>query len=595
MLSLPDRVRRARLSRPSWIGWIAAGAARIGPPLARACRTAEAAANAVLSVGWRGGLRLRAGALRLAGRAPLPAPVRRWAGALVRRMPEEGWLALVASCLSVAFFAWYLRQGLLFAYGDAVSHMMIARQVFASRTPGLGQLGTVWLPFTPMLMLPLIWSDTLWRSGFAGSFPSMVGYVASGVYLFRTARLLFGSRAAGWVAALVFLLNPNILYLQSTAMTELVQLAAEAVALFYTVRWARAGRHLDLVLAAGAVAAGSLVRYDAWALAASITLIVGVVAWRKLGRDGAEASLIVFGTLAFAGCAAWVLYNWVIYHDPLYFLTGPYSAQGQQRFIEAHQGAGALPTHHHLLLSLQVYGASVLDSAGWPLAALAALGLGAWMLRQRVRVSALPLYAALTPFAFNCLSLFLGISTMWTPDVAINGVSNYFNVRYGVMMLPAVALLAALWAARSRLLLLVVLGAALVFSGLNPTLGTPYVLAEPLHGVLSQGHDLAHQEGQFLAAHYHGGGILFNAGDLQSAIFFSGLPYSDFITAADNRDFPAAIAHPEAYATWIILDPYAGNYDPVYAGLNARQDWRQHYRLAAVIGTAQIYELVGGN
>jgi 4-amino-4-deoxy-L-arabinose transferase-like glycosyltransferase len=446
-----------------------------------------------------------------------------------------------------------------------------------------------------MLMLPLIWSDTLWRSGFAGSFPSMLGYVASGVYLFRAGRLLFGSRSAAWVAALIFLLNPNILYLQSTAMTELVQLAAEAAALYYTLRWAYHGRAFDLVLAAGAVAAGSLVRYDAWALAISITVIVGFVAWRTLGRGGAEASLIVFGTLAFAGCAAWVIYNWVIYHDPLYFLTGPYSAQGQQQFIEAHQGAGALPTHHDVLLSLRVYGASVIDSAGWPLAALGVLGLVAWVLRRQVQVAALPLYAALTPFAFNCLSLFLGISTMWTPDVSINGVSNYFNVRYGVMMLPAVALFVALWSARSRALLLIVLGVALVFSGFNPALGTPYVLAEPLHGVLSQGHDLAHQEGAFLAAHYHGGGILFNAGDMQSAIFFSDLPYNDFITAADNRDFPAAIAHPEAYATWIIMDPYAGNYDPVYAGLNARQDWRPHYKLAAVIGTAQIYELMGSN
>jgi len=37
---------------------------------------------------------------------------------------------------------------LTLAYGDAISHMMIARRVVAGRTPGLAQLGTTWLPST---------------------------------------------------------------------------------------------------------------------------------------------------------------------------------------------------------------------------------------------------------------------------------------------------------------------------------------------------------------------------------------------------------------------------------------------------------------
>ena len=44
-------------------------------------------------------------------------------------------------------------------YGDAVAHINIARRVFDSRTPGLLQLGTVWLPLPHLLMIPFLISD----------------------------------------------------------------------------------------------------------------------------------------------------------------------------------------------------------------------------------------------------------------------------------------------------------------------------------------------------------------------------------------------------------------------------------------------------
>ncbi|HZC07421.1 MAG TPA: glycosyltransferase family 39 protein, partial [Ktedonobacterales bacterium] len=153
------------------------------------------------------------------------------------------------------------------AYTDAISHMMIARRVLISVTPGLAQLGTVWLPLHHMLMLPLIGNATLYRDGFAGALPSMVAYVVGAVYLYRTARLLFASRMAGWVAALTYLLNANVLYMQGTAMTESDMLCASAVAIYYLLRWSRQALTLDLVKAAAAIAAGTLVRYDSWALA----------------------------------------------------------------------------------------------------------------------------------------------------------------------------------------------------------------------------------------------------------------------------------------------------------------------------------------
>ncbi|MGA8867092.1 MAG: hypothetical protein WB510_08995, partial [Candidatus Sulfotelmatobacter sp.] len=86
-------------------------------------------------------------------------------------------LAWLAVCVSVLSFLYHYRHGDVLLYGDAVAHINIARRVFDSKTPGLLQLGTVWLPLPHLLILPFVVSDSLWQSGAGGSLPSMVAYV----------------------------------------------------------------------------------------------------------------------------------------------------------------------------------------------------------------------------------------------------------------------------------------------------------------------------------------------------------------------------------------------------------------------------------
>src|ERR1700688_4852486 len=86
-------------------------------------------------------------------------------------------LAWLATCVSVFSFFSYLRYGDVLLYGDAVAHINIARRVFDSRTPGLLQLGTVWLPLPHLLMIPFLLSDGWWQSGIGGSIPSLMAFV----------------------------------------------------------------------------------------------------------------------------------------------------------------------------------------------------------------------------------------------------------------------------------------------------------------------------------------------------------------------------------------------------------------------------------
>src|SRR5580700_630401 len=95
------------------------------------------------------------------------------------------WLAIFVSVFS---FLFYFRHGDVLLYGDAVAHINIARRVFDSKTPGLLQLGTVWLPLPHLLIMPFIVSMRMWQSGSGGSIPSMAGYVLGVLGIFRLMR-----------------------------------------------------------------------------------------------------------------------------------------------------------------------------------------------------------------------------------------------------------------------------------------------------------------------------------------------------------------------------------------------------------------------
>ena len=150
--------------------------------------------------------------------------------------PSSAWdsearlLTWLATCVSVFSFLFYFQRGDVLLYGDAVAHINIARRVFDSKTPGLLQLGTVWLPLPHLLMIPFLVSDEMWRRGVGGSIPSMVACVFGVIGMFRLVRGALSrgvepdaaARVAAWTAALVFAANPNLIYLQTTAMGEAI-------------------------------------------------------------------------------------------------------------------------------------------------------------------------------------------------------------------------------------------------------------------------------------------------------------------------------------------------------------------------------------
>ena len=133
-------------------------------------------------------------------------------------------VALAAVLLSFIALLLSFSRGYLLLYGDAVAHLGIARRILDSRNPGLVQLGGVWLPLPHLLMLPFVQNLAWWQNGLAGAWVSLICYIASVAGLYRLARHLLTPRWA--IAATAFYaLNPNLLYLATTAMTEPLFLA----------------------------------------------------------------------------------------------------------------------------------------------------------------------------------------------------------------------------------------------------------------------------------------------------------------------------------------------------------------------------------
>ena len=379
-------------------------------------------------------------------------PIRRWD-------QETALLAWLTTCVSILAFFFYFRRGELLLYGDAVAHINIARRVFDSRTPGLLQLGTVWLPLPHLLMIPFLLSDWMWKTGVGGSIPSMAAYVLGTVGIFRLVRDGRASSALSvpmvrfqaWLAAIIFAANPNLIYLQTTAMTEPLYLALFVWAVLYFNEFVREARKPDnarlsssaLVKCGFCLVAACLTRYDAWLLAVAMVVAAIPIAFQAKRRGRSiKAGLRNFILLAGAAPVLWLAYNAVVYRNPLEFATGPYSAKAieQRSSAPTHPGAHDLPTAFSFFLkSAEMNLAAGTSQKLWILLALAgAIGSLTW---KPVREELWPLLLLWIPLPFYSLSVAYSSVPIYVP---VWWPFSYYNVRYGLELLPAFAVFAAL-------------------------------------------------------------------------------------------------------------------------------------------------------
>jgi len=467
---------------------------------------------------------------------------------------------VVIACITSVISCWYyFRQHEILLYQDALSHMRISRSVFDNLTPGLAQLGSVWLPLPHVLMWPFIWNDYLWHSGLAGSFVSMPCYVIAAVCIFLSARRLTQSSSASFIGTLVFILNPNVLYLQSIPLSETVCIATSALTAYFFLCWVQDGKLQQLILVALCAFFATLARYDGWALFVGVIFCVVLVGLMKRQNwHHIRANLVVFGILGGLGIALWLLWNKLIFGDPLYFQKSLYSSQAQQ---SQELTVGQLFTYHNLWQAFRFYTIDSVQTVGVILIALAFIGIAWFVLKHKFTPMTFAALLFAIPFPFYILALYGGQAVIWIPGANPPNAHIYmYNVRYGAQMVVPASLFVALLVDR--------IGS--ITKGRFNTIGRVVllgvILAQTLlifsHGIITV------QDGQynyacgpqrtivkFLAQHYDTGKILQDVYASQFDVSDAGIDFRNVIYEGSGQYWSKALQDPTSLVDWIVIRP----------------------------------------
>ncbi len=467
------------------------------------------------------------------------------------RLPSSEVLSLVAAAalLSAAFLWFCLHRGYTLYSGDAAAHLNTARRVVDSRTPGWEQLGTVWLPLPHLLMVPLVRYDALWRSGLAGALLAACFFVAGAGFLYAAVRAATASRAAALASAAAFGLNPNLLYLQSTPMTEPIFFGCLAAAVFLCARFHAAGR-LRHALAAGlAVLAASLTRYEGWFLIPFVALFFLLAgSWRPA---------ILFLAVASLGPLYWLAHNQYFYSDALEFYRGPYSPMAIQAGGLA-RGYAPPPGDHDLATAWLYYRRAMELALGRPLVWLAPAGALMALRRPAWR----PLLLLAVPVPFYLFNIYSGNSPLYIPALR---PYSYYNTRYALAALPACAAALGLLVALAPSKLRAALAAALLLVSLGGWLRRPSVeswICWKESEVNSRGRRAwTRQAAEFFQRAYRpGDGILTASGDVLAVYQAAGIPLRETVNDGSRLEFFPAVNRPDLFLRqrWVVAIPNDG-------------------------------------
>ena len=250
---------------------------------------------------------------------------------IARARHPERLLAAVALLAGLAAWVFYLNDGLVLAHYDAKAHLVVARRVIDSLTPGWRQIGAVWLPLPHLIQILPTQIDVFYRTG---AFGSLLSIASLGIVVWATARLVWsmtGSMLGAVVSTALLVLNPNLLYVHVTPMTEPLLLAATLASVLMLREWLMTSSTERVPAALGWVLfLTTWTRYEAWPILAGAIAVAAFVMWRhghalalvvrqtwRLARWPA-AAVVLFLCLSRITVGAWFVSGGFYERDPTY-------------------------------------------------------------------------------------------------------------------------------------------------------------------------------------------------------------------------------------------------------------------------------------
>jgi hypothetical protein len=475
--------------------------------------------------------------------------------------------APLALSLSAIFWSW--QHGAMLNYGDAVAHLHIARRIIDSHRPGLTQLGSVWLPLPHLLMIPFVAIYSWWANGIAGMIPSALAFLAACAGIYRLARHWLQPAAAA-LALAFFATNPNLLYLQTTAMTEPLFLCEIVWTVVWLVEWrtsidSNPSRALRLLwFVAAVLVAAVFTRYDGWILAFLAWTAIGLTLLRR--HQLRSRTFWLATALVVAAPLAWFLYNATVFGDWLEFARGPYSAKAIELRTMTHGPGPPHPGWHNPWVSLLFFVKTAeMDAASIKWAntffVLSLLGTAwAWFIARRQAFQwalllwmPLPFYAY--AIAYGSVPIFLPV---WWPH-------SWYNTRYGLELLPAFAIgigfIAHFFIGAVRefkppwtKFAVTLVFALVILNALQVLRERPLTYVEGIKNINAR-RPLEQRIPpvlRILLASRPGGLVLMDTSVYPQLVTLTGIPLRQTINESDKQFYTAALAAPAAHAAIVL-------------------------------------------
>ena len=505
--------------------------------------------------------------------------------------------------ISVAFFAffastfmaWYVYvQNLMTTLADQAAHLVFARLLTDSMTPGITQLGT-WPPLLHILMMPATAIDPLFRSGLAGAVTLIPIFIVGVVLLYRLTYELTKNTMLSVVAALIYILNPYILYYTVTPMMEVLFITMVIAVVYFMVLWMEYGHFRHLLLAGIFITLASISRYEGiFLIPVAVMIVIVRLILNRRRLDEIEATVIVIGIPSVLGLGYLMVYDLVFAGHPLAFAGFEVTAGW-----DLAKYASTNVTSHNVFQSFLylMHSSYYMIGKVLPIVSILSLVIVIFFSRQRVKFASV-LLLFLAPFLAVFLALYRGSSSIDIPEFGLSG--GFHNERYALSWIGFSVLAPIL----AILVFQKIKFASLILAGLLIMSSSYYlydVIAinnfEPIRkNITTKDRDRVDGLSMQLTRDYDFGKILATRFNNDFTYLDGDIPLRAYIYEGNYKYFDQVLVHPWLYARWVImLDPNSGaaNYvrDPIKDRWSADKEFNRYYTAVGDDQGRRLYRL----
>lgn len=467
---------------------------------------------------------------------------------------------VLSSAIILSFVATWLFtvHNLHIAHFDAKGHLLVPRRIIDNLNPGLRQIGAFWLPLPHILYLPFVQNDFLYFSGLAGTPLSMLCFVCTAWVFFRFIETLF-DRFTAFCGSVLYVTNPNLLYLQSTPLTENLSLLFFITAVYLFVLFYKNTHRKFLIGSSFFSVLGILTRYENWFVFACMGLLLMILSWKeRRGFKNFIFDSLILGLPNFAAMALTFWINW--------YTTGHAYMDHSFKHTDFQPADGSF----FLAFIVVLYTVGNLISYDWTLFALIA---ALFLIRKRFRET--PFLASLAILGPFLLYLY----EYWD--------NHPTRIRYGLPFVPIAYYFLCYWPRKSRLiafLFFVWVGHIMIASPFYK-FGSSELLKESIRDA----DNLALQAGliSYLRKHDDGTLILAAMGDVAPLLYDLKLPVKRYVHEGAKPYWNDAVtyAHPEKVVGWVFMTQD----DRVWKKLHDDPEFHKHFALVAHGGFLELY------